>query len=237
MTDAEQSPLERSLGALSSYLFSGRALVDTLEEISDRALEALPMAEFIALIVSLNGKPKTPVASDERAIKLDDVQYAADRGPCLDSFRDGELYVIDDTRTDRRWPEFCDAAVEHGVLSTMSLPLSAAGTHLGAMNLYATRPDAFASAEPQVGAAFAAQASILLANAQAYHDAQTLSGNLAAAMASRAQIEQAKGIIMATTGVSADEAFEELKRQSQYENVKLRDIASEIVRRASRRST
>ena len=55
------------------------------------------------------------------------------------------------------------------------------------------------------------------------------------ALKSRAQIEQAKGIIMAATGASADEAFDRLRQQSQYENVKLRDIAGEIVRRSANR--
>ena len=36
---------------------------------------------------------------------------------------------------------------------------------------------------------------------------------------------------MATTGVDADEAFELLKRQSQHENIKLRDLALELVNR------
>jgi len=53
-------------------------------------------------------------------------------------------------------------------------------------------------------------------------------------MKSRAQIEQAKGIIMGAMGIDAEAAFEQLRMQSQHENVKLRDIAAEIVRRASR---
>lgn len=218
------------------YLFSGRVLMDTLEEISRHALQAVPPAEFIALIVALNGKPKTPVYSDQRAFDLDLVQYAADRGPCLDSFRDTELYIIEDTRTEHRWPEFCAAAAECGVLSSMSIPLAAGEVHLGAMNLYSTRPSSFGDHEHQVGGAFAAQASILLANAQAYHDAQTMGESLSSAMQSRAVIEQAKGIIMSSTGCTDDEAFEQLVRQSQHENLKLRAIAAEIVQRTQRRT-
>jgi GAF domain-containing protein len=233
--DDNRTPLERSLAALNSYLFGGRVLVETLQEISDRALEAVPNAGFIAVIVALNGKPETPVFSDERALQLDEVQYAADRGPCLDSFRQGEQFVIDDTRSERRWPEFCDAATQRDVLSTLSLPLVAADVRLGAMNLYSSAPASFGEDEQRIGATFAAQASILLANAQAYHDAQTLNDNLTAAMASRAVIEQAKGLIIGATGCTAEEAFDQLARQSQYENVKLRDLAAETVLRAQRR--
>ena len=48
-------------------------------------------------------------------------------------------------------------------------------------------------------------------------------------------IEQAKGVIIGATGYSPDKAFEQLKAQSQFENRKLRDIATEIVDRAQRR--
>ncbi len=52
---------------------------------------------------------------------------------------------------------------------------------------------------------------------------------LTRAMKSRAVIEQAKGIVMALRGVSADQAFEILVAQSQQEHVKLAEVARRIV--------
>jgi hypothetical protein len=46
-------------------------------------------------------------------------------------------------------------------------------------------------------------------------------------------IEQAKGVLMAQAGCQPDEAFDILRRASQRTNVKVRDLAAEIVRRAS----
>jgi hypothetical protein len=46
---------------------------------------------------------------------------------------------------------------------------------------------------------------------------------------SRGSIEQAKGIIMATFGVGADDAFGLLKKSSQNANVKLRDLAQRLL--------
>ena len=59
--------------------------------------------------------------------------------------------------------------------------------------------------------------------------------NMAEAMRSRATIEQAKGMLMASSHCSADEAFAMLVHASQRENRKLRDIAFEIVERAQHR--
>jgi AmiR/NasT family two-component response regulator len=52
------------------------------------------------------------------------------------------------------------------------------------------------------------------------------------ALTSRAVIDQAKGMVMARNGVSADEAFTVLRTTSQRENRKLRDLAQEMVDRA-----
>ena len=65
-------------------------------------------------------------------------------------------------------------------------------------------------------------------------DARALSENLQQAMASRATIEQAKGIIMASMGCGPDEAMQVLIRQSQSENIKVRELAAQIVRNATR---
>jgi AmiR/NasT family two-component response regulator len=51
-------------------------------------------------------------------------------------------------------------------------------------------------------------------------------------MSSRATIEQAKGLLMGSEGCTADGAFDILRRASQRQNVKLRDIAEQLVARA-----
>lgn len=58
---------------------------------------------------------------------------------------------------------------------------------------------------------------------------------LRVAMEHRAEIEQAKGIVMASLHCTPDEAFDVLRRQSQHENRRLRDIAHELVTITSRR--
>lgn len=54
------------------------------------------------------------------------------------------------------------------------------------------------------------------------------------ALETRDTIGQAKGVIMASLGCSAGEAFVLIRRQSQHENRPLVEVAAEIVNRASR---
>ena len=56
-----------------------------------------------------------------------------------------------------------------------------------------------------------------------------MSENLQHALASRALIDQALGIIMGQNRCSADEAFDILRTTSQNRNIKLRDIAAAMV--------
>ena len=72
-----------------------------------------------------------------------------------------------------------------------------------------------------------------MANAQAYFAAFELSRDMAKAMESRAEIEQAKGVLMSIHRIDADAAFDLLRQQSQTTNRKLRDVAVDVVNEAS----
>ncbi|MFJ6158976.1 ANTAR domain-containing protein [Pseudarthrobacter sp. NPDC092184] len=58
---------------------------------------------------------------------------------------------------------------------------------------------------------------------------------VAASARNRAVIEQAKGVLMGRTGITADEAYELMSQQSQDTNRKVYAIAHEIVERATHR--
>ena len=204
---------------------------ETLDRVAHLAEASVPAADFTALTMLVEGRARTAVFTDEMAPEIDAAQYETGIGPCLDAFRHGEVFVIDDTEKDERWGAFSEAAAAKGIRSTLSLPLVANHEGVGAMNFYSREPNGFSDDEVEVGSQFATQAAIVLANAQAYWDAHQLSQDLATAMKSRATIEQAKGILMGAQRCSSDEAFQILVRASQRENRKLREIAEELVNR------
>jgi GAF domain-containing protein len=224
--------LRDSIAALSGFFVGEGTLAETLQRVADLTAKAVPPAAMTGITMLVDGKPATAVFTDETAPEIDQAQYETGSGPCLDAFRDGCVYRIDRTEDEDRWPEFAKSAFDHGIRSTLSLPMVAWERGIGALNCYSRDEAAFTEADEVAGTAFARQASIALANAQAYWDAHDLSENLAEAMRSRAVIEQAKGVLVERSGVDADGAFDVLKRASQRSNRKLRDIAAEIVARA-----
>jgi GAF domain-containing protein len=129
------------------------------------------------------------------------------------------------------WPKFGRVADEHGVRAVLAVPLTVVGDgSVGGLNLYGTGAP-FDDGDHRLAEAFAAQASVVVSNAIAYWRAFEQTRSLTAAMESRAVIEQAKGILMSAQRCTPDEAFDLLRRASQRENRKLRELATEIVQR------
>ena len=227
-------PSAQALSALSQFLVSKTSMGDTLLRVSQITTAALPHADMAGItLLGEDGRPKTGIFTDTDSPEIDAAQYESGKGPCLDSWRESRvirLADMDDAADE--YPEFAKAARAHGVLSTLSLPLVAGQQALGALNLYSRTKDGFSTDDEALGTDLASAAAIVLANASAYWEASQLSEQLSQAMKSRAVIEQAKGILMARSPqLTADDAFDLLRKASQRENVKLRDIAQRIVDR------
>ena len=222
-----QSPEIPEAIDLSRYVVTDRALDETLLHIAELAMHEVNGCDMAGITLLRDGNPITAVYTDPAAVDIDATQYRTGSGPCLDASIHREIYRIDDTRSEPRWPEFAAAAAAAGVLSTLSLPLAVRDSALGALNLYSRSVNGFLEADN--AEVFAAQAAVVLANSQAYWAAQNLAAQLEQALESRAVIEQAKGILMVTRRCGAEEAFDLLRAQSQNSNRKLRDVAAEIV--------
>jgi len=232
---SEAFPLfEASVESLTRYFVGSQTLGETLRDVADLTIQAVRPTDHVGITLLVDGKLKTSVFTHPEVPEIDRAQYRTGDGPCVDAYRTSKPFLIRSTLEPGPWQEFRDSAARHGVLSTLSLPLMINGGSIGALNMYAEVEDAFSVEDQRIAELFATQAAFALANAQAYWDARTLSENLEQAMASRAVIEQAKGVVMSTMNCSEDEAMRVLISQSQNENIKVRDLATEIVRNASR---
>jgi GAF domain-containing protein len=224
----------QALGALSRFLVARSSMGDTLLRVSEITTAALPGAVMAGItMLGEDGTPKTGIFTDPQAPEIDQAQYDSGRGPCLDSWRQTRLVRLDDIeKAVDDYPEFAETAQRHGIQSSLSLPLVAGDQAIGALNLYSRARNGFTDQDETLGQELAGAAAIVLANASAYWEASQLSEQLGEAMRSRAVIEQAKGMLMARTPhLGADDAFDLLRKASQRENVKLRDIAQRIVDR------
>jgi GAF domain-containing protein len=173
--------------------------------------------------------PVTAACSDPLASQADEAQYRTGDGPCLHAMRHGQQARIDDLSAHSRWPRFARQAVSIGIRCCLALPLVADGEPVGALNLYARRPGAFGLAETRRAERFARHASGSLTLALRMASCTDLNNQLRSSIVSRAIIDQALGVIMATEHCPQDKAFALLRSVSQNTNVKLRDLAADIV--------
>jgi GAF domain-containing protein len=176
------------------------------------------------------GRPAaTAACTDPVASRADEMQYQTGDGPCLHAIRRGEQVLIRDVTRHDRWPRFCRQAASLGIRSCLAVPLITNGETVGALNLYSRRPFAFGTAEIRRADRFARHASGALTLALRIASCEDLNDQLRSSIVSRAIIDQALGVIMATERCPQEKAFALLRTVSQNTNVKVRDLAATIV--------
>jgi GAF domain-containing protein len=225
---AEDTDLARRL------LAEDATLAANLASVAEAGCVLLDGCSSASITLIERDRASTIAATGDLAAVVDEAQYAAGAGPCLLAARTQRVVGVPRVEREERWPEFARAAARAGVGSSLSVPLDLPDPQMfGALNCYASEPEAFAQPEERIIRSFAAQAAAVVSNAIVYWGALDQAANLAKAMETRAVIEQAKGILMATQRCTPDAAFDLLRRASQRENRKLRDLAQEIVDRTS----
>lgn len=224
-----------ALRALGHFVVDEAPLPELMTRIASTARDLID-AVTEASVTFANGDSNgwTVGTTGSLATKLDEAQYALGHGPCLDAATGGQMLMVRDFASDDRWPAYAPTALEAGVRSSLSVPFPIQHHVTAALNLYSTDPDSFSEGDVALAHEIASRAAVAVSNAVLYESASQLAVQLRTAMDSRATIEQAKGIIMATSHCSPDEAFEVLVRASQRENRKLRDIAADLVARNSK---
>jgi GAF domain-containing protein len=217
------------LAELQAVLLSTDSLDAFLRELAAVTVRVVPGAMACGVTLQPGGQPRTVAASDQLANQVDEIQYGVDDGPCLDAMRTGEVHYIRDLGGEDRWPAFSTAALGYGVRSCLSTPLRVEDVPVGALNLYAATTGAFDETAREQASAFAGYASGAVALALRLARQAQISADLQAALASRAIIDQALGVIMGQQRCTAQDAFAVLRRASQQRNVKIQAIAAAIV--------
>lgn len=196
----------------------------TLEKVVLVATEIIQGCDLVGISIVHGGGIDTPVGTTEALNRIDELQFELKEGPCFDALHMHEIVHSRDLANDSRWPTWGPLiAKEVGVASIVSYRLYTTQDTLGAMNLYATKHDAFDADDIDNGHALAAHVGVALAASQ---NAE----NLEMAISHRTMIGRAEGILMERFALTPDQAFSVLRRVSQRQNVKLNRVAEELVR-------
>lgn len=218
-----EDPLAGRLSELARRLEQPATAEDTLAEIVATAIDLIPGVDHgsISLVIGRH-RIVCEAASGDLPRAVDAIQEETGQGPCVDAAYKQETVRVPDMTTERRWPEFASRAADAGARGMLSLQLFVSGNDLGALNLYSDEPGAFDDKSEHVGLMFASHAAIAYAAIRRQTE-------LNEAVASRLVIGQALGMLMERYDLDEEQAFAVLVRASQNANVRLREVAREMV--------
>jgi len=224
------SGAEQALEQLGRLTLRTHDMQSLLRTVTDLAKSVMPGNAETSITLLENDKATTAVFSGKLALDCDESQYGRGYGPCLHAASTAELVEIADARTDTRWRDYLDRALEYGARGSLSVPLPVGEGIAGALNIYVREPNAFDEHSRSAATKFAPYAAVAVDNMLVYQDARDMAGNLQAALETRAVIDQAKGILIERYKLTADQAFQALVRVSMHSNRRLRTIADDLVR-------
>lgn len=219
--------LENDFSRIALQLFAPDTIAGTLQRIVDLAEATIDGCDGAGIFTITNKIPVTLAASNPMVVVLDEEQIQANEGPCVDAATTRTTFHAIDLTTDLRWARFGPPAVAAGFRSVLAYALS---THqASALNLYARLPGAFGATGRGQGQLFATLAGLALDSAHDRAAEDDRTANLTQALRTRELIGQAQGILMERERITADQAFAILRRASQHLNVRLREIAENLV--------
>jgi len=228
--------------ALAAALVQEGTVFGVLTRIVHAAKAVVPGADMVSITMrTAGGGFETPVRTDPLAVQLDERQYRFDEGPCVQASTDCGVAVAFDADLGAgavypRWGPAAAATGVHGVLSVGLYP-HGPDACAGALNAYSLHRGGLDARDRDLLVVLAAHASAALAAtvaSSATSAAELEAAHLREALRTRDVIGQAKGILMERRGISADDAFDALRRASQSLNIKLVQIAQALAENRDR---
>jgi GAF domain-containing protein len=181
-----------------------------------------------------DGQPRWVAVSDAAMQLLEEVQHDFGEGPCLAAFAENRVVAVQDLRSELVWDRIAVVMRQSQVRGVLSVPVRLADQPVGTLNVYATQPRAWSTAEVQALGAFAIVTAELVRTAVELASHQVEVAQLRQALSSRVWIEQAKGVLAATQGVTVDQAFHQLRGRARSSSRKLAEVAQEVVQDGQR---
>jgi GAF domain-containing protein len=195
---------------------------ETVEAVLQFALQAVSCTHAGVVLSQRGGQLETVAVTDPLVEQSDQVQRDSGEGPSLEVIRDRDAVLVPDTASDDRYPIWAPKVAALGLRSVLSVRLHASGITLGVLQLFNTEPYAFEHDDDAVAHILARHASVAVASARQ-------EASLWQAIDARKLIGQAQGILMERFGIDGDQAFTVLRRYSQDNNIKLRDVAHRLI--------
>lgn len=230
MDQAREQSVSDTFVELADTLASDYDVADFLHLLVERTKKILNVDVVGVLLEEEPGIPRLAAATSSKMQQLEEAEIELDEGPCITAYRDVEQVVAENlAEAHDRWPQVVPRALAMGLQAVYAFPLRLRGDCIGALNLYREQPGPFDDDDIRMAQAFADVAAIGVLQQRSIARAAERAEQLQGALNSRIVIEQAKGVIVAKSGVTPDEAFEMLRDNARNHRAKLHEVAAGVV--------
>ena len=170
MTATSERQLSGVLSDFARTMLTDFPIQGILDQLVRRIVEIMPITGAGVTLISETTNPHYVAASDESAMRFEELQTVLDEGPCIVAYRTGKAVAIADLSKEKRFPVFIIQAREAGLAAVFTFPLHHGDSQLGALDLYRDTPGGLDEDAMKVAQTLADVTSAYLVNAQGRSD-------------------------------------------------------------------
>jgi GAF domain-containing protein len=185
-------------------------------------------------LVGEDGRPQWVAVSDAAMELLEQVQHDFGEGPCVAAYAQDRVVAVEDLTAAPVWDRLAVVVAGLQVRGVLSVPVRLAGQPVGTLDVCAARPRGWSVQEVEAVGAFATLTAELVRTGVELAVRELEVAQLRQALSSRVWIEQAKGVLAATEGVTPEAGFGQLRARARSSRRRLADLAREVVQEAQR---
>jgi hypothetical protein len=182
--------------------------------ICQACLDGLDVDGAAISLLTASVSRETLWATDATAELLEDLQFTLNEGACMEAATSGNPVLVPDLHRgaeSTRWPIFAAAVAEQTrVAALFALPLQWGAVNLGVLDMYRVAPGELSELQRRDAVA-AADIATLIMLGQRTDPGDNGGGWLDPALAHRAEIHQATGMVLIQLGITAADALARLR--------------------------
>jgi len=228
---ADLGVVTKALLAIARDTIDDRALA---MRICRACVDGLDVDGAAISLLTAGAARQTLAATDATAELLEDLQFTFNEGACMEAARTGNPVLVGDLRHSgevERWPMFAAAVMERSaVRAVFALPLQWGAVNLGVLDLYRLQPGALDDGQLRDAIAAADAAALMMLGLRTDPDQGGVDW-LDHAVAHRAEIHQAAGMVSVQLDVTTAEALARMRAHAFVHDRLLVDVARDVVAR------
>jgi GAF domain-containing protein len=206
------------------------SLIDLMYRASHEAVRLFDDVDWAGVTAQFAGPAFTAASTNRRVMIVDEGQYGQGDGPCPQAMRTDRPVSMTDEQVADRWPILAAAARDTGVRAFHAEPLHTRQRPVGCLNMYSATTEGLQDPDPDLLVVLTEYLDRGLTDYFAAQPGELDAHRLQVTLRIRFTINQAIGVLMATHGITADQASTSFhQRLVETPNVTAEQTALDII--------